>query len=165
MKSLYRPVFALLLILLTSIAFAQTQPGDADDGMSIFLLALLAIFFSAIFAAAIVGACIAALILFAVFGLAFLGLLTGSVAVGIYKRSFSAGFQTFLLFLFVGGGLLLGSIIGLLLQKFFALPFSNHVTMATTIIGGGIGGFVLSIITHNVLSTISQKLIAMLKNK
>ncbi|HUC82694.1 MAG TPA: hypothetical protein VMR70_17430 [Flavisolibacter sp.] len=141
-----------LCAFLPSIA-QQTEPPMPDDGFNIFLLLLMSIFGCAMIGAAIIGAIAASLIVFALFGLASLGVLSAVFAVGIYNKSVSAGFKTFLAIVFgITGGIL--AIAGAFIaNRLLGLSVSESTLISLAGAGGAIGGVLLALATFKVVQT------------
>jgi predicted lipid-binding transport protein (Tim44 family) len=164
MKSFSKIAFLLsgLLLILCVTASAQPTPAEPDDEFNLFLFALAAIFICGMIGAAIVGAMVAALILFFIFGLIGIGVLSASVAVALYKRSYSAGFKSFLILLFGGSCAAIGGIGSYLITYFFNISVSAPYATLLGSLGGLIGGVLMGIVTFRVirlvLRFINQKL-------
>jgi hypothetical protein len=146
-------VLSILFLVLSMTALGQNKEYDPakDDEFNIFLLSLATIFVCAMIGAAIVGAFAAAITLFFLFALIAVGVLSTSVAIGLYRRSFSAGFKSFLMILFGIGCSFVGALGLLLADKFFDLPLSSSSSLLVGLLGGLIGGLVLAIASWNVI--------------
>jgi hypothetical protein len=130
-------IFILFFLLCGIIAFPQVDNSIPDDSFNLFLFSLLMIFVCVMIGAAIIGAMAAALLLFFLFTLITIGVLSSSVAIGLYKRSFSAGFKSFLM-------ILLGftcSVIGIVGLVIINILFALHLQTGTLLIIGPISGF------------------------
>jgi hypothetical protein len=146
MKSFSKIAFLLsgLLLILCVTASAQPTPAEPDDEFNLFLFALAAIFICGIF------------------GLIGIGVLSASVAVALYKRSYSAGFKSFLILLFGGSCAAIGGIGSYLITYFFNISVSAPYATLLGSLGGLIGGVLMGIVTFRVirlvLRFINQKL-------
>jgi hypothetical protein len=140
-------VLSIIFLILSITVFAQNKEYDPakDDEFGIFLLAIAAIFICVMIGAAIVGAFAAAFVLFFVFALVTLGVLSASVAIGLYKRSFAAGFKTFLMILFGVSCSIVGALGLLFADQLFNLQISSSTSLLVGLSGGLIGGILLAI--------------------
>src|SRR5262245_33748048 len=89
----------LFIIFASNMVFAQATPDGPpppDDDFNVFLMILATIFFSLMIGAAFAGSFIAASVLLLMGALAGFGIVSVSILAGIYKRSVTAGFKTFL---------------------------------------------------------------------
>ncbi len=151
MKHLSKLAIVLFFLFVVTTVFAQSDnPTSADDDeFNLFLLSLLLIFVCAMIGAAIIGAMAATILLLFLFALMALGVLSTSIAVGLYKRSFSAGFKSFLMILFGLTGAIIAGIGLVLIDYLFRLPTSGLSSFLIGITGGLIGGLLLAIATHH----------------
>jgi hypothetical protein len=157
MKTLFKLTAFLLVFILPLFLFAQTgNPVYQDEGMDLFLLVLASIFMFAIFGAAIIGAFLASFAIILFFTLTALGMVSTSVAIGIYKRSFTAGFKSFFLIFFAAASAALGTVGLLLLHLFLPLNIPTGYLAPIGFLGGLAGGLLLG----NVLFYIVKELIA-----
>jgi hypothetical protein len=150
---------ALLLCLVQAQLTLFAQASSPDEGMDMFLLAILAIFFSVLIGAAIVGAFIACVVLFFLFGLMGIGVLSASIAIGLYKRSYTSGLKTFLIILF---GLSCGFIGGfgiVAFSSFFHMDLSTGWIFFIGLTGGMIGGALVGWATFKISRVIIKYLI------
>lgn len=137
-------VFILLFLSLSTSGFTQDTPPPADEGMDIFLLVIGAIFVSGMIGAAIIGAMAAALVLFFLFGMLSIGVLSTSVFIGLYRRSLASGFKSFLMLLFgfscavIGGGGMF------LVDATIGLPGSSALVISLGAGSGLLGGLILA---------------------
>ncbi|HWK04350.1 MAG TPA: hypothetical protein VNS58_11995 [Puia sp.] len=131
----------------TSVAATSTPntPVPPDDEFNMFLLVLAITFFSVVIGAVIVGSFAAVLLLFFLFGLVSAGILTASLIVGLYTRSFSAGFKTLLVIVCSLGGIAAGSIALLLVNRIFRLHLSHTAAIGSGAAGGLVGGILLGL--------------------
>lgn len=165
MKPASKLIFILTLLFTSTIAFSQSNSStNPDDGeFNLFLLSLLTIFFCSMFAAAILGAVIAMFIFLLLFALITIGVLSTSVAIGLYKKSFSAGFKSFLMIL-LGSGCAVISAIGLFIADyFFQLPISTFAIVIVGLMSGATGGIIMAIAMHRVIRTILKIITQRLK--
>jgi len=95
-------IFCCLLFASFFHAFSQSRNSapEPDEEFNLFLFILLIVFICGMIGAAIIGALAAMLILFILFALISIGVLSSSVALGLYTRSYSVGFKSFLIMLF-----------------------------------------------------------------
>jgi hypothetical protein len=140
----------LPLIAVSQVTDQQTPPAD-DLPFNLLLLGILALFFCAMIGAAIVGAAVAALVLFFLMALVTLGLLSTSVLVGLYKRSFQAGFKTFLYTLFGGSCSLIGGGGLWIAGQLVDLPLTPAYHIVIGGVAGLLGGILMALATHQVL--------------
>jgi hypothetical protein len=155
MKLHSKLIFILFLLLCVLPAFAQSN-NSSDDEFNLFLFSLLAIFFCAMIGAAIIGAMVAALVLFFLFALITVGVLSTSVMVGLYKRSFEAAFKSFLMILFAIRGAVIGCV-GSYLSKYFLDLHMSTAAIIIGIAGGLIGGLMMAVATYQVFRWVIKK--------
>jgi MFS family permease len=156
MKLRSKLIFILFLLLCVFSAFAQSNNSN-DDEFNLFLLSLLAIFFCAMIGAAIIGAMVAALVLFFLLALITAGVLSTSVMIGLYKRSFEAGFKSFLMILFAVSCAVIGCIGSYLSKYFLDLHMSTAAIIIIGIAGGLIGGLIMAVATYQVFRWVIKK--------
>lgn len=136
------------LLLFQLMAFSQEKNNSAEDHeFSLFLLLLLTVFVCGMFGAAVAGSMIVTLGALAIFALIGVGIVSTSVAMGIYKRSLSAGLKTFLLISF---GLiygLTGAVLASILQYNFFVAPTQTVAISCGFIGGVLSGIALTFIS------------------
>lgn len=157
-------VLSFLLLLLSFALFAQSNYDPAhDEEFNIFLLLFATVFVCGLFGAAVVGAVIASLIAFAVFGLIGFGILSTSVAVGLYRKSLTAGFRTFLMIVFGIACGLCGGALAAVAQYHFHLGPSLSFAVLLGFIGGALGGVVLTLISISAVRFMIAKAVAKFK--
>lgn len=154
-------IFFFTLSAISVYAQGDMQPAR-DDEFNLFLFSLMVIFLCAMISAAIVGAIIAFFVLFFLFALIALGVLSTSIAIGLYKKSFSAGFKSFLMILFGSCCSIIGGI-GLFLSNYLInLSMSTVTSIFIGIFAGLIGGVLMTIATLRlfqfIIKTLTQKL-------
>lgn len=145
---------------INNIESEQYQYAMEDDfapGLAFF--ALIAFAFMFIFTGA--GIVIAVIALLILFGLIGTGILSASILVGLYNKSFTKGFKTFLVALTTIGGLIISSTGLWLLNKLVVHWFSSQ----TAIFIGSLVGLTAGWILGTLLFLIIQKLTAFLKAK
>jgi hypothetical protein len=164
MKQWPKLIFILLSLLTAIATFAQSGNANTpnDDEFNLFLLSLLSIFFCAMIGAAILGAIVAALVLFFFFSLIAVGVLSASVAIGLYKHSFAAGFKSFLMILFSASCAAVGGIGSYLANYLFDLNVSTVTVIIIGVAGGLIGGLIMAAATYHlfrwIIKMATQKL-------
>ncbi|HEV7334179.1 MAG TPA: hypothetical protein VGN63_24310 [Flavisolibacter sp.] len=162
MKALLKlSVFLLFFILPISNAAQDYSSPQPDEGMDIFLLIIGSIFICAMIGASIVGAFLAALVILLFFSLSALGMLSASLAIGLYKRSFSAGFKSLFLIFFGITSAVLGTGGLLLFNMFIPLHLSGNYLAFIGFSGGLAGGLLLG----RILFYIVKELIATLAKR
>lgn len=146
------------------LASAQTDTNShPDDEFNLFLLGLLTIFVCAMIGAAIVGAFTATLFVFLLFGLVSLGILSTSIIIGLYKKSVSAGFKSFLIILHGSGCMAIGGIGAVIINYFFELPLSLPMNFFVGGLGGFVAGLLMAISTYHVFQRIIKFIVQKLK--
>jgi hypothetical protein len=157
-------ILSMIAILFWVTGFAQdSQPPVPDDGFNIFLLALLSIFFCAMIGAAIIGALAASLIVFATFSLVAFGLLSASVAIGIYNKSITAGFKTLLALVFGSICGTLGLVCSYALNRLMNLELASSIVVITGATAGVTGGIVMAFATFKIIQSLIGILLKRLK--
>jgi hypothetical protein len=171
----------LLLTFTTSISFSQTTDStqlstittdtlsqyqtdnfheELEDnfspGLGLFAIFAFGFMFICI-GAGIVLTIIALLILFGLIGA---GILSASVLIGLYNKSFEKGFKTFIVSATTIGGLFIGATGFWFLNKIVHW-FTTQIALTIGSVGGLLTGFVLGLLVFYVL----QKLTAFLKDK
>lgn len=150
----------LLSFLFCVIAYGQTDslhPRDInggscqDDEFNVFLFTVFALFMCGLFGAAFIGALAAALLLGLVFILLTFGLLSTATAVGLYKRSFKAGFSSLLILIFGIGCSIIGVIGFLLVHMFFDLSVNRATIALIGLVSGSLAGVVLGKVSAKVI--------------
>jgi hypothetical protein len=130
---------------------SQNHPvEDPDDEFNIFLLALGAAFCSAILGAAVVGSFMAALVLLCIFALVTGGILSVSVLTGLYRRSFAAGFKTFLIIVCCIGCVVAGVPGFWLINRIFSLHLASPSAAWIGLAAGLISGLLLALCLYGI---------------
>jgi hypothetical protein len=158
-------ILGLLALFISKIGFAQEGSSSVDDDeFKLFLFTLAFVFIAGVIGAAIVGGMAAALVLFFIFSLISLGAISTSVGVGLYKRSYEAGFKTFLIIVFsISCGIIGG--IGLFLLNFMIhMPIANVIVVLIGIAGGILGGYILAVSTFRLFQAFVKLLSRRLKS-
>ncbi|HYJ37649.1 MAG TPA: hypothetical protein VEV87_03495 [Chitinophagaceae bacterium] len=163
MKSLF--VFFCFLFLILSPALSQSgkEIAEPDEEFNLFLFTLAMIFVCAVIGAAIIGGLLAALVLFFLFALIAFGVLSTSVAIGLYRRSYSAGFKSFLIILFALSCAVVGTIGVSLVNIFFALELSRSMAAGVGFLSGAAGGVLMGFATYKVLQTLFKYFVTRLR--
>ncbi len=171
-------VTVLLLTFSTSLAFSQTTDriqvtadtlrqnqtenfheeieNDFSPGLGLFALFAFGFMFICI-GAGIVLTIIGLLILFGLIGA---GILSASVLIGLYNKSFEKGFKTFIVSAITLGGLFIGAT-GLWLLNKIVHWFTTQAALTIGSVGGLLTGLLLGLLMFYVL----QKLTAFWKDK
>lgn len=145
-------LLTVLALLATTFLYAQTtnsntQPDDDIPFLGIMALALIAMI-TAGFIVGFIGMC---LVLAGMLTLIMAGILSSSLLIGIYKRSFTAAFRTFLLLACGIFGALSGLCGFYLINIIFELHISGPIVAAIGSIGGALGGIILALSVVGVL--------------
>lgn len=152
MKLLSKIIFIFFFVILVFPVFGQSNSTPADEEeFNLFLFSMLVIFFCVMIGAAIIGAMLAALFLSFVFSLMALGVLSTSIAIGLYKKSFSTGFKSFIMIIFGISCSAIGGIGLLLVNHFFDLHVSSATSVLIGISSGSVGGLLMAIATFQTL--------------
>jgi hypothetical protein len=152
MKQGSKLIFILFLLVGAITTFGQSGNSvNPDDEFNLFLFSLLMIFICAMTGAAILGAMVATLILLFLLALLALGVLSTSVAIGLYRRSFAAGFKSFIMILFITVCAAIGGIGLVFVGYFFNLPTSTVMNLMIGISSGAMGGLLMALATYHVL--------------
>jgi len=153
-----KPLLTLFMtFLLTTIGLHAQSPAAAppDDEFNLFLLVFAIAFFSLILGAVIVGSIATAGLLLFLFTLVSVGILSTSVIVGLYKRSFFAGFKTLLVIVCGLGGAIGGVSIMWLVNRLFTLRLSHAVTLGSGALGGLTGGMLLGLCVYGIIRSLT----------
>ena len=139
-------LLTFLALLATSFLYAQTvnnntQPDDDVPFLGIMAMALVAMI-TAGFIAGFMGMCI---LLAGMLALIMAGILSSSLLVGIYKRSFTAAFRVFLLLACGIFGALSGLCGFWMANHIFDLHISGPFVAAIGLTGGLLGGIILAL--------------------
>ena len=130
--------------------------------MALFLLVIGSIFIAAMFGAAIIGAFLAAFAIFLLFSLTAFGMISTSLAIGLYKRSFTTGFKSLFLIFFGTTAAVLGTGSVFILKLFIPLSISSAYLALIGFLGGLAGGLllgrVLFFIVKELITALSQRL-------
>lgn len=145
-----------------SVKLAQQVPASVeDDEFNLFLL----LFGAAMICFMIGGFALAAIlfIILLVIFIAFIGLgvISTSAAVGLYKKSYSAGFKAF----FLVGGSVVGAIIGLLGFTLIVALFDITTSVNTIRISGAIIGLISGLLIGWVGFILSRKALRWITSK
>jgi hypothetical protein len=122
----------------------QTQ-AEADEGMDVFLLVFALVIISVILGAAAIGAFAATLFLFIIITFISFGILSISVAAGLYRRSFSAGLKTFLFIVCPVMGGIIGAVALSLIIKFTSFDISYMAGILSGAVAGMLGGVLMAL--------------------
>lgn len=157
MKAFIKISTFFLVGMLPLFVAAQTDGSfHQDEKMDMFLLVLGSVFMAAMSGAAIIGAFLAVFAILLLFSLTALGLVSTSIAIGLYKRSFTAGFKSFFLLFFGITAAVLGAVSIFFFKLFIPLPISSAYLLPIGFLGGLTGGFLLG----KVLFYVIKELIA-----
>jgi hypothetical protein len=125
-------------------AAAVNEAQYEDDEFNIFLLVFAIGVIGAIIGAVIIGAFAAVLFLLLLFVFVTMGIISASVIVGLYKKSFESGFKSFIMILSAVTGVILGAGAFWAINKIFRLGISDVTTIIAGSLGGLIAGFIIS---------------------
>ncbi|CAN5798180.1 hypothetical protein BH10BAC2_BH10BAC2_30570 [soil metagenome] len=123
---------------------AGNEAQYEDDEFNIFLLVFAIGVIGAIMGAAIIGAFAAVLFLLLLFVFVAMGIVSASVIIGLYKKSFESGFKSFIMILSAITGVILGAGAFWSINKIFRLEISDGTTFITGSCGGLVAGFIIS---------------------
>lgn len=144
------------LSLKDSTAVAEQAMPAPDDEFNIFLMVLAIGFFGAVLGAAAVGAFMAALFLLLAVLFVSLGIISASFIVGLYKKSFQSGFNTFIYITAIVLGILIGAVGFWGIAKILELQITAAAALATGGLAGIIGGLVISFTTIRLIRIASK---------
>lgn len=148
----------------TTISVDETVNAE-DDEFNIFLFVIAIGFIGAILGAAVVGAFVAAFLLFALVFFVLLGIVSTSFIVGLYKKSFESGFNTFIRISSIIAGIAIGSFCFWLIDKLFKLSITETTALITGAIGGMIGGIIISFTVIRTIRFISSYAMKKINNQ
>jgi len=132
---------AILLINIIQL-FQQNYDSVEDEEFNLFLFTLLILSIIAICICVVIGIIITLLLLLLVFGLITAGALSGSILVGLNKKSFTAGFKTFVILFSTASSAMIGGLGFWLLNKLLHW-WIQEVAICTGIVSGLLGGLAL----------------------
>jgi hypothetical protein len=115
-----------------------------DDDFDLFLLLFGITVVSFTLGVAATGALVATLILLCIAALAAAGVVSTSIIVGMYRRSFAAGFSTFLFIICSIGGMIAGAGSFWLAATLFKLNVSHSTALTAGIVSGFLAGILLA---------------------
>jgi len=137
-KWMYR--FLNILSADTSRALAEQPQDDFSMGIAFFLL--IGVVFSLICIG--IGIVLAVLVVLFLVGLISMGLISGSVVIGLYKKSFLKGLKAFIRLSVITGGLLTGTA-GLWTLNKFTHWWTTKSAIITGAAAGMLSGYILSV--------------------
>ena len=140
-------ILSLLVLIILKPSFAQDVSSVEDEEFNLFLFTLAFVFISAVVGAAIIGALAAAFLLFFIFSLISLGAISTSIGIGLYKRSYEAGFKTFLIIIFATSCGIVGGTGLFLFNTMLSMPVTTFVAVLMGISGGIVGGYIMAVTT------------------
>jgi hypothetical protein len=166
-------LFSCCLLFICSVTFAQTDSThlirlDADsyydDEFNIFLFSLLMLFMCGLFGAAFICALATGLIVLLLLFITAFGFVSTATAIGIYKRSFTAGFASFLMLIFCVGCSIIGCIGLTLADYFFHLPTSRGTALVVGLVSGALGGIVLGKVSAKTIQLLFSNILKKIKS-
>lgn len=144
---------SILLLNITQL-FQQNHNGVEDEGFNLFLFSLLVLGLVAICICVFIDIVITLLLLLLVFGLITAGALSGSILVGLNKKSFTAGFKTFVILFSTAGSAIISGVGFWLLNKLLHWC-SQEVAIFTGIVSGLLGGFALGFFASFIIQKVT----------
>ena len=147
MKPLSKVIFILsCLLVFCFVSYGQDRNGNTgDEGMDIFLLTILIIGMSIMIGVGIVSSLLVLIAIAFLFALLAFGILSTSVAIGLYNRSLSSGFKSFIVIsLGIGSGII-GTLGSLLIIEVFDLSYDSSVLASIGFFSGSIAGLILAL--------------------
>ena len=159
-----KPILSLLLFcfFIPCLVYCQDgsqSPPKPDDDFNVFLLVFAAIAISAMLGAALAGVILVIGFLLLAGAFVGFGILSVSVLAGIYKRSITAGFKTFLYIVCPVGGIAIGVIGYYILIELFHLSISKQFGLIAGILGGLLGGLIMALAIHKLTSLVLKYLL------
>jgi hypothetical protein len=129
-----------------SLSAPPNNPGNnpADEEFNLFLFTLLLVAISAMIGAAIIGAFAATSLLFLLIAFISVGILSVSLLAGLYKRSVTAGFKTFLYIICPLTGMLIGMSGFWIAARLLTISIANKTGLLAGATGGILGGIVMA---------------------
>ena len=135
----------------TNISKDNFRDDDFSPGLLFFALVAVILVFVCIG----MGVAVVVIGLLIVFAFVSLGLLSTSVIIGLNKKSFTAGFKTFLTLSISLCGLGIGIGILYLFNKIFQLHFTNISIMSIGAIGGLLSGILLAQLVYIIIKRLT----------
>lgn len=150
-------ILSFLLLYFSLAGYCQSDNGvPVDEEFNLFLLSILILFLGAMLGTALVAVLLLLIIVAVTVSLVSFGILSTSFFIGLYKRSFAAGFKTFIYASLITLCSMLG-IAGLFFcQLFFDISISKEIMLLTGLGSGLATGLILGLITVKSLGWISR---------
>jgi hypothetical protein len=133
-----------------------SQEYDGSPGLFIFMVLMLIFIMICIG----IGIVVAILILLLLFGIIAVGLISSSVLVGLYNKSFLKGFRIFIIGSSTIGCLILGTACFIIYNKIV-----HYWTLQTSIFVGALSGSIAGFLLGIILFYVTQKLIRFFYSK
>ena len=130
------------------------EANEPDDEFNLFLLTFAFAFFTAISIAAFIGVITAIAVILFIFLMISAGILSSSFLVGLYKKSFAAGFKTLMIITGALTGIILGTVGLWLSVKIFDLNLSLQNALWIGAADGCIGGLIMGFLIFRTLQVI-----------
>ena len=191
MKSYLLTAVIPILLLFTGITTASAQTPDTvqkatdttaatlhavrptvtipelDDEFNLFLLIFAICVLSFTLGAVVTGTILVSIVLLAIVAMSTAGIISTAIIIGIYRRSFAAGFKTLLLLGCSIGGILAGGSSFWLIARLFHLQVNSVTAITAGILSGLAGGILLALSLYKIirlLSTYGKNKLTDLKN-
>ncbi|HEX8575412.1 MAG TPA: hypothetical protein VF677_03880 [Flavobacterium sp.] len=153
-----------IMLINTIQLFQQNYNSVEDEEFNLFLFSLLILGLIGIFICVSIGIIITLLLLLVVFGLITVGALSGSILVGLNKKSFTAGFKTFVIIFSTASSAIIGGLSFWLLNKLLHW-WTPEIAICTGIVSGLLGGFALGFFAAFIIQKVTTFLKAKLVRK
>lgn len=136
-----------VLLLCANVLHAQPPAGtQPDEEFNVFLLSIAIAFICIVVGATLVGSMVVTLALLALLGLVTAGILSAGVLVGLYRKSFSAGFKAVMAITGCLCGVLIGEIAFYFINRIYHLHLSGVAVVGIGGFCGLVGGMLLGIV-------------------
>ena len=135
----------------SSVSIQKDQTIKEDEEFNVFLISIAGFFICAIIGVAIAGTIIGLMILFGIFGLLSIGIISVSVVAGFYRRSFQYGFKSFVILVSTFAGTIIGAFGLLIIPRLLGYTISVEKALIVGALGGLVGGVILGLINYQAL--------------
>jgi hypothetical protein len=158
--------FLVIVVAVYSQNAAPAQsPPQPDDDFNVFLLVFAAIVIALMLGAALGGVIVVTGFLFATAAFVTAGIASVSILAGIYTRSLSTGFKTFLYIFCSIAGIAIGSVGLYVITRLFDLDISRNSAVLAGITGGLLGGLLMAFVISRIVTILTKYLLSRIQGR